>query len=99
MQPMNIKETKVPSFGEQLFEVNVDTPAEDKVTKVNQMFAELAEILKNDYQSNNRHPLKSLLFDHAVGEMVSAQMAIVKILTMKHYTENENTQREQDSNQ
>jgi hypothetical protein len=31
--------------------------------------------------------------------MVSAQMAIVKILTMKHYTENENTKREQDSNQ
>lgn len=99
MQPMNIKETKVPSFGEQLFEVDVDIKAEDTATKVKQMFAELAEILKKDYQSNNRHPLKSLMFDHAVGELVSAQTAITKVLTMKHYTEHENTERKQDSNQ
>jgi hypothetical protein len=94
---MGVKETKVPSFGEQLIGISIDTPPSDTVEKVKHMFAEIAEILKNDYQSNNRHPLKSLLFDHAVGEIVSAQMAIVKVLTLKHYTENENIEREQDT--
>jgi hypothetical protein len=96
---MEIKETKVPSFGEQLIGVEFDPSSSDEVTKVKSMFAEIAEIMKTNYQGNNRHPLKSLLFDHAVGEIVNAQMSVVKVLTMKHYTENENTQREQDSNQ
>lgn len=94
---IEIKETKVPSFGEQLIGISIDTPPSNDVEKIKYMFAEIAEILKNDYQTNNRHPLKSLLFDHAVGEILSAQMAIVKVLTMKHYTENENTEREQDT--
>lgn len=96
---MEIKEVKVPSFGEQLIGVEFDLSSSDEVTKVKSMFAEIAEIMKNNYQGNNRHPLKSLLFDHAVGEIVNAQMSVVKVLTMKHYTENENTEREQDSNQ
>ena len=29
--------------------------------------------------------MKSLLFDHAVGEIINAQMAVVKVLTLKHY--------------
>lgn len=94
---MGVKEVKVPSFGEQLMEVSIDTPPSNTVEKVKHMFAEIAEIIKNDYQSNNRHPLKSLLFDHAVGEIVSAQMAVEKVLTIKHYTENENTEGQQDT--
>jgi hypothetical protein len=86
---MEVKEIKVPSFGEQLIGVDVDVPAEDQVTKVKQMFAEIAEIMKKDYVAEGKHPLKSLLFDHAVGEIVNAQMAVVKVLTLKHYTENE----------
>jgi len=96
---MEIKETKVPSFGEQLIGVEFNPSGSDEVTQVKSMFAEIAEIMKTNYQGNNRHPLKSLLFDHAVGEIVNAQMSVVKVLTMKHYTENENTEREQDSNQ
>jgi hypothetical protein len=29
-------------------------------------------------------PLKSLLFDHAVGEIINASMAVVKVLTFKN---------------
>jgi len=94
---MGIREVKVPTFGEQLMEISIETPPIDTVEKVKHMFAEIAEIIKNDYQSNNRHPLKSMLFDHAVGEIVSAQMAVEKVLTMKHYTENENTEGKQDT--
>lgn len=82
-----MKEVKVPSFGEQLIGVSIDDENTDDITKVKKLFAEAAEIMKKNYTTESRHPLKSLLFDHAVGEIVSAQMAIVKVITLKHYTE------------
>jgi hypothetical protein len=36
------------------------------------------------YEENGKSPIKSLLFDHAVGELVSAQMAAVKVVTFKN---------------
>lgn len=86
---MEIKEIKVPSFGEQLIGVEYNLESEDQVIKIKSMFAEIAELMKKDYTENNKHPLKSLLFDHAVGEIVNAQMAVVKLITLKHYTEDE----------
>lgn len=84
---MEIKEIKVPSFGEQLIGVEYNPESEDQVIKIKSMFAEIAELMKKDYTENNKHPLKSLLFDHAVGEIVNAQMAVVKLITLKHYTD------------
>jgi hypothetical protein len=43
----------------------------------------MAEILKKNYEAE-RGPLKSLLFDHALGELVNAQMAVVKVITLKN---------------
>ena len=84
-----IKETRIPSFGEQLIGIDIDSPETDDVTKVEKLFAEVAEIMKKNYNDTPKHPVKSLLFDHAVGEIVNAQMSVVKVLTLKHYTENE----------
>jgi hypothetical protein len=84
---MSIKETHIPTFGEQLIGVDVESEQQDDVTKVKAMFAEIAEMMKKDYQSESKHPLKSLLFDHAVGEILNAQMSVVKVLTLKHYTD------------
>lgn len=85
-----IKETRIPSFGEQLIGIDIDSPETDDVTKVKKLFAEVAEIMKNHYTSNAKHPIKSLLFDHAVGEISNAQMSVVKVLTLKHYTDEVN---------
>jgi hypothetical protein len=84
---MSIKETHIPTFGEQLIGVDVESEQQDNVTKVKVMFAEIAEMVKKDYQGESRHPLKSLLFDHAIGEILNAQMSVVKVLTLKHYTD------------
>lgn len=84
-----IKETRIPSFGEQLIGVDIDSPETDEVTKVKKLFAEVAEIMKKNYTENSKHPVKSLLFDHAVGEITNAQMSVVKVLTLKHYTEDD----------
>jgi hypothetical protein len=86
---MQFKETKVPSFGEQLIEVDINPSGDPTIHKVKMMFAEIAEIMKQNYTGENKHPLKSLLFDHAVGEIVNAQMSVIKVLTIKHYTEDE----------
>jgi hypothetical protein len=84
---MSIKETHIPTFGEQLIGVDVESEQQDNVTKVKVMFAEIAEIMKKNYQGESKHPLKSLLFDHAIGEILNAQMSVVKVLTLKHYTD------------
>jgi len=75
-----MKETKIKNFGEDLF--NIDTTIEDPtdVERVKIMFAELAERVRLNYEQE-RSPVKSLLFDHAIGELVNAQMSVVKILT------------------
>jgi hypothetical protein len=85
-----IKETRIPSFGEQLIGIDIDSPETDDVTKVKKLFAEVAEIMKKNYSENSKHPVKSLLFDHAVGEITNAQMSVVKVLTLKHYTDETN---------
>ena len=84
-EQMIIKETRVPCFGEQLIGIDNRVEPDTDVIKVKLLFAEVAEIMKKNYTSESNHPLKSLLFDHAVGEIVNAQMAVVKVLKLKHY--------------
>lgn len=77
-----MKETQVKNFGEDLFGIDSSIENPTDVEKVKIIFAKLAEQVKNNYEEE-RSPVKSLLFDHAIGELVSAQMAVVKVLTYK----------------
>jgi hypothetical protein len=78
-----IIETKILSFGELLVGIEFNPSNDDKVAKVKSMIAELANLMKDDYNNEQKSPVKSLLFDHAVGELVNAQMAVVKVITFK----------------
>lgn len=82
-QETMIIEEKIHSFGELLVGTTLDSEETDSVTKVKKLFAEAANILKDEYANNERSPIKSLLFDHAVGEITNAQMSIVKVITFK----------------
>lgn len=86
-QEVAFKEVRIPSFGEQLIGVDFNPSGDPTVHKVKMMFAEIAEIMKQNYTGESKHPLKSLMFDHAVGEILNAQMSVIKVLTLKHYTE------------
>jgi len=77
------KETKILSFGELLVGIEFNPSNDDKVAKVKSLMAEAANIMLESYEQENKSPIKSLLFDHAVGELVSAQMALVKVITFK----------------
>lgn len=83
VEGMNITETKVLSFGEKLVGIEFNPSNDDKVAKVKNLMAEIANIMVESYEENGKSPIKSLLFDHAIGEIVSAQMAAVKVITFK----------------
>jgi len=78
-----IIETKVLSFGELLVGIEFNPSNDDKVAKVKQLMAEVANIMKDAYNEDQKSPIKSLLFDHAVGEILNAQMNAVKVITFK----------------
>jgi len=77
-----IQEVRVKSFGEILFSIDLTIEEDTEIYRVNKTFAELAERLKDAY-NEERSPVRSILFDHAIGELVNAQMSIVKLLTFK----------------
>lgn len=83
-EEVTVKETKILSFGELLVGIEFDSANEDKVTKVKNLMAEIANIVLEEYNAEGKSPIKSLLFDHAIGEIVSAQMAAVKVITFKN---------------
>ena len=82
-QAPEILEHKIIPFGHQLIGLDPDNLDDTTITKVKLLAAEMAEILKADYE-NERGPLKSLLFDHALGEILNASMSVVKVLTLKN---------------
>ena len=78
------KETRIPHFGEVIAGIDPENlDQDDDVRKVKELAAEMAEILKRRYTEDTKSAVKSLLFDHAVGEILNAQMAIVKVITLK----------------
>ena len=77
------KETRIPHFGELIAGIDPENLDKDEdVRRVKELAAEMAEILKRRYTEDTKSAAKSLLFDHAVGEIVNAQMAVVKVITM-----------------
>jgi hypothetical protein len=80
---VGIQETKILSFGEILVGIEFNPSNDDRVAQVKQKMAEVANILKDAYNDGEKSPVKSLLFDHAVGEIVNAQMSVVKVITLK----------------
>lgn len=81
---VGFEEKRLPTFGEQLVGLDLDNPHEDEdVQRVRLLTAEITEILKRRYSTDVKLPVKSLLFDHAVGEILNAQMTVEKVLTLK----------------
>lgn len=78
-----IKETKIYKFGEILVGLDSEDIEESLEVDLKRKFAEIAELTLTNYSTTNKSPIKSLLFDHAIGELVNAQMAVIKVITFK----------------
>lgn len=72
------------TFGEKLVGITFNPSADDKVAKAKQLCAELADLLKEDAMGKEPTYLSSTLYDHAIGEILNAQMNVVKVLTLKY---------------
>lgn len=73
------------TFGEKLVGLNFNPSNDDKVSKAKKLCADLADLLYNDYNSPAEHSeLQSKLYEHTIGEILNAQMNVVKVLTLKY---------------
>jgi hypothetical protein len=73
------------TFGEKLVGLTFNPSNDDKVGKAKRLCAELADLLNDDFNNGNEHTqLQSRLYDHTIGEILNAQMNVVKVLTLKY---------------
>jgi hypothetical protein len=78
-----VLETRIYSFGDILVGLDSEEINEpEQIIEVRKMFSKLAEDLKDNY-NENRSPVKSLLFDQAIGDITSALLISEKLLKMK----------------
>ncbi len=77
------KETKIYSFGDILVGLDSQEINEsEQIIELRKTFSKLAEDLKDNY-NENRSPVKSLLFDQAIGEITRTLLLSEKLLKMK----------------
>jgi hypothetical protein len=79
-----IKETKLYKFGEILVGLDSEDIEESLEVEIKRKFAEIVELTLTNYSTTDKSPIKSLLFDHALGEILNAQMSVVKVITLKN---------------
>lgn len=72
------------TLGEKLCGINFNPANDDKVTKAKRLCADLADLLNDDFHSRGQSGLAATLYDHTIGEILNAQMNVVKLLTLKY---------------
>jgi len=82
-EELAFKEVKVYSFGDILVGLDSEEINESaEIIEIREMFSKLTEILKDNY-NENRSPVKSLLFDQAIGDITRTLLLSEKLLKMK----------------
>jgi len=80
---MMIQEIKMYTFGDILVGLDSEEINEtEQIIEIRKIFSKLAEDLKDNYNLN-RSPVKSLLFDQAIGQISATQLLVEKLLKMK----------------
>jgi hypothetical protein len=72
------------TFGEKLVGLTFNPSNDDKVTKAKRLCADLADLLYEDARNSETSELKNILEKQAYGEILNAQMNVVKVLTLKY---------------
>lgn len=78
----NIPETPALSFGQELVGLKFNPSGDPKVQRAKELCAELADLLNDHNNSKEGTQFSQRLFSHAVGEILNAQMNVVKVLTL-----------------
>jgi len=83
-QPQNSDVSKPMTFGEKLVGLTFNPSNDDKVSKAKRLCAELADLLHDEVSNNERSEHSAILINHTYGEILNAQMNVVKVLTLKY---------------
>jgi len=83
---MQVTDTKTMTFGERLVGMPFNPSNDDKVAKAKRLCADLADLLMEHYNRPDQEmtELEGRLINHAIGEILNAQMNVVKVLTLKY---------------
>jgi hypothetical protein len=86
LKTTNMDQTPELTFGQQLVGLTFNPSADPKVQRAKELCAELADLLNEHYNEDRRSSsyLKIKLFEHTLGEILNAQMNVVKVLTLKY---------------
>lgn len=73
------------TFGEQLVGLTFNPSGDPEVQRAKELCAELADIVDRVARRNNlkAFPLTDALYSHTIGEILNAQMNVVKLITIK----------------
>ena len=78
-------ENKKLTFGQKLVGTTFNLSGDDKVARAKQLCADLADLVNQSFyegeQDYNPLELRHQLFNHTIGEILNAQMNVVKLLT------------------
>jgi len=77
------------SFGKKLVGLTFNPSGDINVQRAKELCAELADIIQRDlldkrFSDNPPSDLYRQIHEHAVGEILNAQMNVVKVLTLKY---------------
>jgi len=77
------------SFGDKLVGLNFNPSNDDKVSKAKILCSELADLVNEELINREESQLyteriRHSLFNHTIGEILNAQMNVVKLLTLKY---------------
>lgn len=82
---MEVEIQRPPTFGEELVGLTFNPSGDPKVHRVKEICAELADMLDETARAKNlqMYPLSNAIYTNAIGEVLNAQMNVVKVLTLK----------------
>lgn len=78
---MNTKEL---TFGEKLVGLTFNPSGDANVNRAKELCAELADLLNQNADPNSERPMCYFLFNKAIGNILDAQMNVVKVLTFQY---------------
>lgn len=76
--------TQTLTYGQKLCGVNFNPSKDPKVDRAKALSAELADLLYDHWMGKEHTMLDNQIFDHASGEILNAQMSVVKLLTLQY---------------
>ena len=79
---MSTETSKELTFGQKLVGLTFNPSGDERIQRAKELCAELTDLLYPELKTTSI--MKRLLCEHTIGEILNAQMNVVKVLTFKY---------------